>query len=522
MQEVLSIDLVGRLRESQSRLLDWQAEENYFIPLFGSYSAGYQGTLILDDEVNKFLSKESQRILLLAGNSGAGKSLYTQGLVTRLWGDEKEGSAIPLWISLPSCKNPEERAIEETLESCGFDGDQIEELRATQRFIFVLDAYDEIRCLKNLFVTNRLNRWSAKVIFTCRHEYLYWLDSFRNLFTPFVKGGLNYAASAVLYVKPFSAEQIEQYVKRYVLTPDAEWKRWECYQKAFDDIPGVKNLIKVPYVLKLAVEALPEISKRFEGETDHGKKTDLTGAVLYYVFVQRWFFRQEKKLKTNHTIPKHENIQAEFWQYAKSLAQLMHEHNISQVFYDSSEENIFDDEVQENPFAQFFDPSQPRVQILQSSCLIRETSPKHYAFMHASLLDYFLTRELYDTAHEKLRIIHVKGKEESPLVKKKNDYFNERLFVKEGGVIQFFVDRVKEGDRFKTEMLERLASSKNNLGNAKGAANGITILVKAGVTFNGADLSRLNNGSARLVTTSGVAVLPVGRSECWRVSVVHA
>ena len=49
---------------------------------------------------------------------------------------------------------------------------QIEDLRKTRSFIFILDAYDEIRKLKNLYVTNQLNQWRAKIIITCRREYL--------------------------------------------------------------------------------------------------------------------------------------------------------------------------------------------------------------------------------------------------------------------------------------------------------------------------------------------------------------
>ena len=40
------------------------------------------------------------------GDSGSGKSLYTQGLVIKLWQSYSHQSPIPIWISLPSLKNP--------------------------------------------------------------------------------------------------------------------------------------------------------------------------------------------------------------------------------------------------------------------------------------------------------------------------------------------------------------------------------------------------------------------------------
>ena len=475
------------IKLSQGQLTDWQSEEHNFIPLSGCKDPNYHGNVVLDEEVNHFLSSDDQKVLLLAGHSGAGKSLYTQGLITRLWKNYQEGFPIPLWIALPDCKNPEQRAIEETLEKCGFDEAQIEDLRNTKKFIFIFDAYDEIHCLKNLAVTNRLYRWNAKTIITCRHEYLYLLDNFRNLFVWYENGKPNYLASAVLYVKPFSVEQIEQYVRQYIKKhPESEWQRWEQYSQALDEIPGVCELIKTPYVLKLAVEALPEIARRNEDREDHAEKKDLTKAILYDVFVKQWFVRQDVKLKANHTIPETENIQTELWNYAKSLAQLMHELKVSQAYYDPDEENVFDEEAPENPFTRFFDPSVPRTQILMRSCLLREMSAKHYAFVHASLLEYFLTRDLYDSMKQTPSVVK---KEEKEVPKKKSDYFNDRLLVDESQVIQFLSDRIDEDAQFRQEMLDRIQFSKNKPDNAKGAANAITILVRAGVHFNGVDFS---------------------------------
>ena len=212
----MQMEPIEQLRLSQQHLADWQAEEHQFIPLSACANPNYVGNLDLNKEVTQFLMDPTLQVLLLAGHSGAGKSLYTQGLVTRLWAQVKPGSPLPLWISLPSCNNPENRAIEEAFERAGLDEAQIEALRLSEHFIFILDAFDEIRCEKNLTVTNRLARWKAKTIITCRHEYLYGFERFRTLFTPSVGGELDYDLSSVLYVKPFNPAQIEDYIKRYL------------------------------------------------------------------------------------------------------------------------------------------------------------------------------------------------------------------------------------------------------------------------------------------------------------------
>lgn len=71
------------------------------------------------------------------------------------------------------------------------------------------------------------------------------------------------------------------------------------------------ELIKTPFVLKLAVDALPDIAKRYSSSESQFDNKELTRAVLYDVFVKQWFIRQELKLKANNTIPKTENIQTD-------------------------------------------------------------------------------------------------------------------------------------------------------------------------------------------------------------------
>jgi type II secretory pathway predicted ATPase ExeA len=97
--------------------------------LRGSWFAHSEYSFDLEEEMTKFLSS-NKKILTLLGDSGSGKSLYTQGLASKLWQDDKETkSAIPIWISLLSLKNPINRTIEETFEKFGLTPEQIESLR---------------------------------------------------------------------------------------------------------------------------------------------------------------------------------------------------------------------------------------------------------------------------------------------------------------------------------------------------------------------------------------------------------
>src|SRR5436853_588657 len=57
----------------------------------------------LHEQVLDFLNpdKNTHPLLLLQGNSGAGKSLYGRYLEAYLWQDYQTGHAIPLFVSMP-------------------------------------------------------------------------------------------------------------------------------------------------------------------------------------------------------------------------------------------------------------------------------------------------------------------------------------------------------------------------------------------------------------------------------------
>jgi hypothetical protein len=186
--------IINNIKTVQSSLVDWKQENLNFVPLRGDWFANSEADFDLEEEINKFLlPKNNKKIMLLMGDSGAGKSLYTQGLVNKLWQNFSAQSLIPIWITLPSLKDPVNKVIEETFDTYGFSKDQIEELRKTRSFIFILDAYDEIRCEKNLYQTNNLDKWNAKIIITCRREYLYHKDNYKLFFAPFVGDKIQYS-----------------------------------------------------------------------------------------------------------------------------------------------------------------------------------------------------------------------------------------------------------------------------------------------------------------------------------------
>ncbi|RIA94169.1 WD40-repeat-containing domain protein [Glomus cerebriforme] len=112
------------------------------------------------------------------------------------------------------------------------------------------------------------------------------------------------------------------------------------------------------------------------------------------------------------------------------------------------------------------------------------------SFLHKSLLDYFVVRDIYDDVNE--------TDETQQVFLKVDDTLNKLKLLGEQSVIQFLAERVQEEPTFRNQLHEFINHSKTDESFQNVAANAITVLVKAGVQFNGADLNRIRVPGADL------------------------
>ncbi|KAF9349015.1 hypothetical protein BGX34_002105, partial [Mortierella sp. NVP85] len=104
----------------------------------------------LMEKVKEFLESD-QKVLLLLGDSGAGKSTFCRELEYELWGSYKDkNDRIPLHINLPAIDKPEHDMIAKQLRRNEFTEPQIRELKFHRRFILICDGYDESQQTHNL------------------------------------------------------------------------------------------------------------------------------------------------------------------------------------------------------------------------------------------------------------------------------------------------------------------------------------------------------------------------------------
>ncbi|KAG0347541.1 hypothetical protein BGZ54_004890, partial [Gamsiella multidivaricata] len=168
----------------------------------------------------------------------------------------------------------------------------------------------------------------------------------------------------------------------------------------------------------------------------------------------------------------------------------------------------------------FFSRDDEKQQLLREACPLTR-SGNQYRFIHKSLLEYCLARAVFEprdsasasraaltqaiprrgsvdsimsfenqAAVEEAVAANEQAVLDSPLAR--------RSFVDEPSILHFLAERVQQEPLFKQQLLVMIECSKTDKEARKAAANAITILVKAGVQFNRADLKGIQIPGADL------------------------
>ncbi|KAG9067040.1 hypothetical protein KI688_012952 [Linnemannia hyalina] len=443
----------------------------------------------LMDKMQEFLASDRQ-VMLILGDSGAGKSTFNKHLEHRLWTEYKRGGPIPLFINLPALQNPLKDLMGEQLREHNFSEEQIQELKQHRQFIVICDGYDESQLTVNIHNSNNFNtsgQWNVKLVISCRSQYLG--QDYRDQFVP--NGGGHYNRPSVdlfqeAVIAPFSTEQIKDYVEQYVPLEPRSW-RAEDYMDKLTTIPNLMDLVKNPFLLSLALEALPGV---VEGKQDLSTIM-ITRAQLYDTFVEHWSNVNKRRLQSNTLSMADRIVFDELLDMGFVSKSIDYSARLALAIFEQQEGNPIVQYVHDKNSwkAQFFGQD-AEVRLLRDSSPLSRTGNLH-RFLHRSMLEYFFSRAIFDpSSHGGDDESTFQTNPVSPdgqLVDTNGPLFTRDLLT-EPSVIQFLSDRVKQSAKFKQYFLEVVELSKSNAQASQAAANAITILVLAGVQFHGADL----------------------------------
>lgn len=387
------------LRERILADQDIKDELATYIPIRGAYRITDDESFDMEEKAREFI-KSQRRKLLLIGNAGGGKSTFNRYLLTQLWKEYQSGGVIPVFVSLPIMTDPVHNLMKEVLTECGFTAKEIDFLKENRELCIILDGYDEVNLTTNLYSTNKLGDWKQiSIILSCRTQYLINFKNYNTFFVPSSGDKVQANLFQEVTVVPFSDAQIEAYIQKYIqLHKEAEWESAEEWVAHIKSIPGLRELIETPFLLMLTMDVLPELVARYETLTG-AERVKMLQASLYDAFVENWFQREENKLLIKGQLPEDgHDIKEDFWEFGKALASEMHKQKQYQVYY-APTKSIFGNKSasgKKSPWADYFSNDNPAVVAARKACLLKKVGPQQWAFFHATFVDYFATKAMFD------------------------------------------------------------------------------------------------------------------------------
>jgi WD40 repeat protein len=449
-----------------------------------------------------FLKDPHKQSLLVLGDSGMGKTLFSQCLAKQMWEEvlASKAETIPIYIHLPAIANRqgelEKGLLEKYLkEKSGLEKRDILYLK-TQKIplLLTLDGIDEVRWPGNLYSRNDWEQWNLKLIYTCRPEALL---SYQNYQQYFYSSHGNLPVSALLSevrLCPFNGTQVRQYVARKLetLLPeereslnkiDPKWLVPEAYMQAIDTLPGLQELVETPFMLNMLVQVLPMLPE------DPTKK-HLTRVKLYQRFTQNWFERQARRLQKEGQLPSFKGELASYLlHYAKNLA-------LDKLVQGKLETLIDEQDTLAHYLLKPKDPEllqsfkldqnllETHIEAVRSGCLLK-TQGKQFRFLHKSLLEYLVEEELLIGA---LGLVQTDTHRLMGKQGKAGYAFQEQLLVDKPEIIVGLAELAQSNPAFKDALWQLIMLSKEDAYYSIAAANAITVWNRAGFSLINVDL----------------------------------
>ncbi|KAF9119526.1 hypothetical protein BGW39_000239, partial [Mortierella sp. 14UC] len=333
-------------------------------------------------------------------------------------------------------------------------------------------------------------QWDVKLLITCRTQYLG--PDYRDRFVP--KAPAQYHGSAndlflEAIIAPFSKAQIELYVEKYVPLEPRTWVKKD-YMDKLTAIPNLMDLVKNPFLLTLALEALPKV---VEGKTDLSKLR-VTRVELYDTFAKHWLSvnkrrLQDLKLKDEKLEALEDLLSDGFEQngieFQKKLA--------AAIFREQEGRPVVEYSQRRDKLTwkrEFFSTEADVILLREASLLGR--AGNQYRFIHRSILEYFFSCAVWDTTRSDDEFDpHAYLASVDRTLSIADHLLSMRNLVSEPSIILFLVERVQAQPNFKEHLLALVDLSKSETQASQAAANAITILVRSGQRFNGTDLQRI-------------------------------
>ncbi|KAG9324010.1 hypothetical protein KVV02_003489 [Mortierella alpina] len=478
----------------------------------------------LKEKADAFLVHKEQKVLLLLGESGIGKSTFNMRLELQLWSEYKKHTGrIPLFINLPAIDRPEQDLIAKQLRKLQFEEPQIRELKR-RKFVLICDGYDESQQMHNLYTSNLLDKkeeWQAQMVISCRSEYAG--TDYKHRFQPGDRNQpstLGQLQEAV--VMPFDWVQIKKYIKSFVELEKPLWSA-ENYIRELENFSSLRDLVKNPFLLKLSLDVLPRLVEHEQKDLTDAK---VTRVALYDQFVEQWLEREKKRLVEKEMSVQERKAFQSLSDGGFALHGISFLKRLAADVYDKQGGNPvieYSRTDDEGSWKHKYFGQEDNIQLLREACPLTK-SGNQYRFIHRSILEYALARAVFEPRNGGIGVektepaistlkrrgsvdsaysfliegalqdsadpIEQGPDPDSPLAR--------RYYVDEPSILQFLDERLQKEPDFRKQLLAYIDASKSQKTLRIAAANAITILVRSGEQFNSADLQDIRIPGANL------------------------
>ncbi|KAG0323621.1 hypothetical protein BGZ99_002676 [Dissophora globulifera] len=511
------------LRRLARNRLEELGDAIYIAPEAKSHrQAGDNDLFDLTTKTREFLDS-NRKVLLLWGDSGAGKSTFNKELERELWNDYmncedrilRKTKKIPIFVSLPAVDKSETDLIGRQLREDYFEEAQIKELKANREFVLICDGYDECQQMRNLYNINKLNRpgqWNAHMVISCRSEYLG--NDYRYLFQPEDRQGqTGKTLMQEAVIAPFSTERIQAYIEKYVITEAPNWEVSD-YLQVFDRIPSLRELVTNPFLLTLSLRVLPDMTDLRENMSF----MKITRVMLYDRFLDHWVDQGKERLIKRELVGDDKEAFEALCDDSFSQSAILFVKELAVAIFknqDGTPVVEYSHNREKDSWKTKFFGRDNEKKLLREACPLRRDG-NQFRFIHQSILEYGLARAVFEPqlgeeyGTNEQETIAAAG-ERSEYQGTENDMSVAtasaldvdspllwKSFVNKPAVLHFLAERATQEPVFKRQLHDFIECSKTDKKWSIAAANSITILIRAGVRFNEADLKGIQISGADL------------------------
>lgn len=252
-------------------------------------------------------------------------------------------------------------------------------------------------------------------------------------------------------------------------------------------IPGLIGLVQNPFLLTLALGALPTV---VEGKHDISK-IRISRVHLYDSFVNHWTSANRRRLQSLKLCLDEQRVLDELLDDGFELNVIRFQVDLAAAIFQEQEgKPLVSYYPKRDKFtwkAAFFG-TDPEKALLRDASLLTRTGSLH-RFVHRSILEYFYSCTVCPppAVEDEFAPQGSLGTASTPPCVSHHP-LSKRSLVMESSIVQFLAERAQANPEFKRQLHALLELSKTDEHASQAAANAITILVRIGVQFNGADL----------------------------------